>query len=131
MEEELHQLKRQLNSCYNKYSNMRQKFVESERSKLSYKIRKYSDKFWSVVSVFITSSESQTTLRQKVWMFIRTMGSWAKNGFKLEDAQTSVARLEICKACPHLTAEAQCEICGCFMKKKVQVSGASCPLNKW
>jgi hypothetical protein len=131
MEEETKNLKRQLQSCYKKYENMKLRFLESEKSKLSYKIRKRTDRFWSVVAVFLTSSESGTSLVQKLVMFFKTMWSWAKSGFKLEDEQDAQAKFEICKACPYLTETDQCDICGCFMKKKVFVSGASCPLNKW
>ena len=131
MEEELQSLKKQLGSCQKKYYDMKQRFVEEHESRLSNKLQKASNKFWSVIAVFMMSGEGQTSFTKKVGMFFKTMWAWARSGFKLEDKQTAQARFEICRACPYLTNTNQCEMCGCFMKKKVQVSGASCPLNKW
>lgn len=48
------------------------------------------------------------------------------------DEPQSLARYEICSACPHLTKfSGQCTKCGCFMKAKVKLKGASCPIGKW
>jgi hypothetical protein len=43
----------------------------------------------------------------------------------------ATGRYDICKACPNLTDEARCTECGCFMKKKVNLSASSCPIGKW
>jgi hypothetical protein len=41
-------------------------------------------------------------------------------------------RYDICKACPKLIqATKQCQECGCFMKAKVTLAHAECPLHKW
>lgn len=51
-----------------------------------------------------------------------------------EFAEPSVqeARYEICESCPELTKHTkQCKQCGCFMKLKVKLAEASCPLGKW
>jgi hypothetical protein len=41
-------------------------------------------------------------------------------------------RLEICEKCPSLLrATHQCKECGCFMKLKVKLANATCPLSKW
>ena len=41
-------------------------------------------------------------------------------------------RLSICEKCPELIkATSQCKQCGCFMKAKVKLKNASCPLLKW
>lgn len=41
-------------------------------------------------------------------------------------------RLNICSQCPELIkATSQCKQCGCFMKVKVKLKDATCPLNKW
>ena len=41
-------------------------------------------------------------------------------------------RYAICEACPSLLrATNQCKECGCFMKLKVKLKDASCPLGKW
>ena len=41
-------------------------------------------------------------------------------------------RMEICSACPFLNQDySTCQQCGCFMKAKVLIPNAKCPLNKW
>ena len=41
-------------------------------------------------------------------------------------------RYDICKKCDKfISATAQCKACGCFMKIKVKLEGAKCPLEKW
>lgn len=41
-------------------------------------------------------------------------------------------RFNICSKCPELIkATAQCKQCGCFMKAKVKLKEATCPLLKW
>ena len=42
------------------------------------------------------------------------------------------ARFEDCKACEHFVKlTSQCLKCGCFMKVKTRVAGASCPVGEW
>jgi hypothetical protein len=44
----------------------------------------------------------------------------------------SQQRLEICHGCEHyFKYTAQCKRCGCFMKVKVKLNSARCPLKKW
>ena len=41
-------------------------------------------------------------------------------------------RLAICEVCPSLLKMThQCKECGCFMKIKVKLKEAECPLGKW
>ena len=41
-------------------------------------------------------------------------------------------RFSICETCPSLLkATKQCKECGCFMKLKVKLLNAECPLKKW
>jgi hypothetical protein len=41
-------------------------------------------------------------------------------------------RFDICKTCPDLIKfTSQCKKCGCFMKIKVKLENASCPIGKW
>jgi hypothetical protein len=40
-------------------------------------------------------------------------------------------RFDICKGCPFLLATNQCSKCGCFMKLKVKLAHAECPIGKW
>jgi hypothetical protein len=39
-------------------------------------------------------------------------------------------RLSICNTCSHLKND-QCNICGCYVKRKAKWSTESCPKNKW
>lgn len=43
----------------------------------------------------------------------------------------AMERLEMCMSCPHYTDEHRCTKCGCFMKSKVNVAAAECPVGKW
>jgi len=44
----------------------------------------------------------------------------------------SSARYAICEVCPSLLKTTkQCKECGCFMKLKVKLEKAVCPLGKW
>lgn len=41
-------------------------------------------------------------------------------------------RYDICKSCEHFNLETKnCNLCGCFMKVKVKIPEAFCPVNKW
>jgi hypothetical protein len=41
-------------------------------------------------------------------------------------------RFSICEECPRLIKSTkQCKECGCFMKLKVKVQSAACPIGKW
>jgi hypothetical protein len=41
-------------------------------------------------------------------------------------------RFALCLQCPELIkATSQCKKCGCFMKAKVSLPHAECPLGKW
>ena len=57
--------------------------------------------------------------------FIKTVSS-NKTTRKIYDA-----RMDICKKCDFFTKWKRCTRCGCFMNKKAQYEGASCPLGKW
>jgi hypothetical protein len=48
------------------------------------------------------------------------------------DNKTAEARMSICNSCPSLlSVTKQCKECGCFMKIKVKLEQAVCPLGKW
>lgn len=48
------------------------------------------------------------------------------------DEPTALDRWNICKDCPELIkVTGNCKKCGCFMKLKVKLEEATCPLNKW
>jgi hypothetical protein len=56
---------------------------------------------------------------------------------KLETAITQVKelsekRLDICRECEHFRPRTtQCKKCGCIMRFKTAMKGASCPIGKW
>jgi len=130
MEDELEDLRLRLSTCSKKYTEMRSRYVAEREKRLPIKIE---NKWNSIKYGFqvLVSSEQGTSLPKKIGMFFSTILKWTRNGFKLEDAQVSERRLKICEACPELTKDYQCKVCGCLMKKKTKLSGASCPLNKW
>jgi hypothetical protein len=46
--------------------------------------------------------------------------------------QVAKERLDICYTCPEFQQRMQrCSKCGCFMKMKVVLEKAKCPLGKW
>lgn len=48
------------------------------------------------------------------------------------DTETEKHRYSICESCDRLTKTTkQCKECGCFMKLKVKLAEATCPLGKW
>jgi hypothetical protein len=48
------------------------------------------------------------------------------------DEEVSSKRYAICESCPSLLKLThQCKECGCFMKLKVKLPAAVCPLDKW
>lgn len=123
-------LKGEVNYYKEKFLEFKNKYIELERSTVKYKLLTSIDKVMSTLKVLL-SSES-TTLTAKLGMFATTMYRWARNGFKLEEEQVKAARLSICSVCPELKKPSyQCSICGCMMKNKTKIVGASCPLKKW
>ena len=52
-------------------------------------------------------------------------------GEKVDETEEN-ARFAVCQECPELIKITnQCKQCGCFMKLKVKLKEAKCPLNKW
>ena len=50
----------------------------------------------------------------------------------LTSEEISSARMSVCEECPSLLKLThQCKECGCFMKLKVKLAAATCPLDKW
>ena len=59
---------------------------------------------------------------------------WDALNPRVEKVSDDVAniRLGICEECPSLLKVThQCKECGCFMKLKVKLEAATCPLGKW
>lgn len=131
-QEKIEKLEKDVQFYSKKYFELREEYIKLEKSSIKFKIKKRTDKFLSVIVVFLSSSEEGVTLWDRLGMFFKTIWSWARNGFKLEEEQITQSRLEICEDCPHLIKPSyQCKMCGCMMKKKTKLSGASCPLSKW
>jgi hypothetical protein len=68
-------------------------------------------------------------LPPKVDSFFKTIIPWIKKGFKKSDQ--AEYRFEICQKCEYLKENNTCKLCGCFMKGKVTIPQASCPIGKW
>lgn len=49
----------------------------------------------------------------------------------IASADKAAERFETCQACPHFTGDGRCTKCGCFMKTKVNLETAECPIGKW
>lgn len=48
------------------------------------------------------------------------------------EEEKATSRFAICQICPSLIrVTSQCKECGCFMKLKVKLEAAVCPLGKW
>lgn len=115
-----------------KYLKLLEDYKKLKQSSIKFRIASKLDRLFSAIYAILDSSDNGTSLIHKVTLFFKTMFKWALSGFKLEEAQTQVARFEICKHCPELIKpNMQCRLCGCLMKNKVKIAGASCPLKKW
>ena len=53
-----------------------------------------------------------------------------KEKYPRSDESIEEKRFSICEGCPSLISGV-CKECGCFMKQKVKLELASCPLGKW
>lgn len=130
-EQTIQKLKGESEYYRKKFLEFKGRFIEIERSTLRYKVNRVIDSVMSFLVVMF-SVDKNMSFTKRITSFISTMLKWAANGFKLEDEQTSRSRLAICKSCPEvIKPNMQCSVCGCFMKNKVKISGASCPLKKW
>ena len=49
----------------------------------------------------------------------------------LKDKNSAQKRFNVCKSCVYLSQHGFCEKCGCFMKAKVKLANANCPIGKW
>ena len=107
--EKIEKLEKDVQFYSKKYFELREDYIKLEKSTIKFKIKKRTNKFWSIMMVFLSSSENEATLWKRLSMFFKTMGSWARNGFKLEEEQVSLARLEICEDCPHLIKPNSCQ----------------------
>lgn len=71
------------------------------------------------------NAERQQTGVVRPWDFFNPDTEYADQPLALE-------RWNICAECPKLQkATGTCSECGCFMKLKVKLQEATCPLDKW
>lgn len=57
---------------------------------------------------------------------------FVKRDTEFSSVNEQQSRYSICTACDRLTKTTkQCRECGCFMKLKVKLADAVCPLGKW
>jgi hypothetical protein len=55
-----------------------------------------------------------------------------KNDTEFAEPSVQDERYAVCNSCDRLTSTTkQCRECGCFMKLKVKLADAVCPLGKW
>ena len=48
------------------------------------------------------------------------------------DKDSAQARFDTCKQCEHFFKPTNsCKVCGCFMKAKVKLFAAECPVGEW
>jgi hypothetical protein len=67
----------------------------------------------------------QTLGETRPWDLVNPNTEWA-------DEDKAKERFYVCKACPELIKlTTQCKKCGCFMKAKVKLEQAVCPIGKW
>jgi len=65
---------------------------------------------------------------------LATIRATLKDGHILATPEVIEQRAAICEACPKLRVKKgkyACVTCGCGFKRKIAVSGSSCPLGKW
>ncbi len=73
-------------------------------------------------------------LHTKIWMKMDDVKPWdlLNPNKSRASEELSNERLEICTGCEwYKTTTNQCKKCGCFMKLKVVLKDAKCPIGKW
>ena len=80
------------------------------------------------ISKFPPLFQQMRNLGKEMW----ATGKNAVRGLPvLADADTAFQRFSMCQSCEFFKDDSRCEKCGCFMKTKTQLAGASCPIGKW
>ena len=81
-----------------------------------------------------------TPARPGVRVMIKNLALTAKNVIAdsvnglpiLSDEQLTKSRVDICQSCSLFDKQQfRCSSCGCYMKAKVQLQSAKCPIGKW
>lgn len=130
-DEEKTQIIVKLNILNGKLKALEQRILKQETSRLSFRLKRRWNKFFAVLYAMLTTAETGETFGIRLKMFLSTIWSWIKSGFKITEEHQQIARLEICRSCPQMTEHEQCKLCGCLMTSKVKIESASCPLGKW
>lgn len=131
-EQEKTQILQKINLIENRLDSLERGVLLEKQRRLIPTLKKYWDRTFSTLYSLLASTQSGTTLLQRMVMFLETVYRWVRSGFKLEDELSQIARMEMCKACPEFKKDTtQCKVCGCLMSSKVKIASASCPLNKW
>jgi len=131
-EKEKTQILNKIKLIESKIASMEREVLLEKQRRLLPTLKKYWDRTFSTLYSLIASTQSGTTLLQRMVMFLETIYRWVRSGFKLEDELSQIARMEMCKACPEFKKDTtQCKVCGCLMSSKVKIASASCPLSKW
>jgi hypothetical protein len=83
-----------------------------------------------VIEATTTKEESEPAKREvRPWDLFKSKDS--PEGARVSE-EVQKERYDICTQCPEFVKlTGQCKQCGCFMKAKTRLAGASCPLNKW
>lgn len=69
-------------------------------------------------------------LKNKIEQTVSEVGGTWDSTASRSDAM--IIRMDHCKSCDEFIKLTQmCSKCGCFMKFKVQMKNAKCPLGKW
>jgi len=132
IEKEKTQILNKIKLIESKIASMEREVLLEKQRRLLPTLKKYWDRTFSTLYSLIASTQSGTTLLQRMVMFLETIYRWVRSGFKLEDELSQIARMEMCKACPEFKKDTtQCKVCGCLMSSKVKIASASCPLSKW
>jgi len=78
---------------------------------------------------------AEMTALEQAKSLLGAMRATLKEGKILASEDVVAERVAICQGCEKLRVDAyqrlQCVVCGCGFKRKVSISGSSCPLKKW
>ena len=94
-------------------------------------IKKFTLRLLALQSEYKASNEISDLEQGKIDLDLRSMKERLKN-VMLHDDDIIQKRWDICQSCEFLFKPTNsCKKCGCFMKGKVRVATASCPVGKW
>ena len=77
---------------------------------------------------------AEMNLIQQAGSILGTIRASLKDGKILASVETVESRAQICLGCEKLRekdGKYSCVTCGCGFKRKIAVSGSSCPIGKW